>query len=150
MNTDTDLFEDAPTNAELANLDAPTKRWPAMLAALVDVLAATMRRRGRSEEDALMDAQQSAIAIAMYAGGRQMYLPTGETLRKFVRDRRLFLEYKGPANKTALAERYGITERRVEQIVAEQYAIHIRRAQGRLFGDDDDNAELSRPGTGSA
>lgn len=128
-----DLFPDAPTDAELAGIDAPGDRWPSTLAELVDVLRTVAMRRGRSESEAIAEAQQGALAIGEYLGGRQIYLPSGESLKNALRDRRLYLEYKGPANKGELAQRYDITERRVEQIAAEQRAIHIRKMQKQLF-----------------
>lgn len=128
----TDLFEDAPTDAELANIDAPNERWPSILAEYIDVLRATFLRLGAADDVALTYAQQGTLALGKYSGGRQTYLPTGERLQIAVRDRRLYLEFNG-RNKAELAARYGITERRVEQIVAEQMAIHVRKLQGRLF-----------------
>lgn len=129
-----DLFENAPTDIELAQVDGPTSRWPTTLAELVDVLRCVAVRRGRSEEEAIADAQQGALAIGEYLGGRQIYLPFGDRLKAALRDRRLYLEYNG-RNKAELAARYDITERRVEQIAAEQRAIHIERLQGKLFKD---------------
>ncbi|MHB1273637.1 MAG: Mor transcription activator family protein [Rhodanobacter sp.] len=133
-----DLFENAPTDAELAELaglDAPSELWPSVLAEYIDVLRACFRRRGRTDDEALEEAQHAVIALGQYCGGRQSYLPTGDRLMTAVRDRRLYLEYCGPRNKGDLARRYGITERRVEQIAAEQKAVHVRRMQGRLFVD---------------
>lgn len=134
MNANVDMFEDAPTRAELAGIEAPDKRWPRTLAEYIDVLRATFRRLGASEEQALDYAEQGVLALGQYCGGRQGYLPTGERLQTAVRDRRLYLEYNG-RNKAELARRYGITERRMEQIAAEQKAIHVRKLQGRLFED---------------
>lgn len=129
-----DMFEAEPTNAELAAIDAPSERWPSVLAEYIDVLRAVFLKRGRSADDALEDAQQAVLALGQYCGGRQSYLPTGERLMTAIRDRRLYLEYNG-RNKATLAQRYGLTERRVEQIAAEQRAVHVRKLQGRLFQD---------------
>ncbi|MEI7036458.1 Mor transcription activator family protein [Fulvimonas yonginensis] len=127
-----DMFETAPVDATLAGIEAPSDNWPSMLAELVDVLRATFQRRGRSEAEAITEAQQAAMAIGEYLGGRQVYLPRGDRLRDWLRDRTIYLEYNG-RNKALLAQRHGITERRVEQIAAEQRAIHIRRIQPELF-----------------
>lgn len=129
-----DLFENAPTNAELAHLDAPNERWPTTLAEYIDVLRATFLQLGASDDVALTYAQQGTLALGKYNGGRQTYLPTGERLMIAVRDRRMYLEYTG-RNKAELARRHGITERRVEQIAAEQRAIYIRQVQRNLFDD---------------
>lgn len=128
----TDLFETAPTDAELAHIDAPNERWPTILAEYIDVLRATFLRLGATDQLALDYAQQGVLALGQYCGGRQSYLPTGDRLTTAVRDRRLYLEYCG-RNKGELSRRYGITERRVEQIAAEQKAIHVRKMQGQLF-----------------
>ncbi len=131
-----ELFPDAPTDAELAGIEAPSDRWPSVLAELVDVLRTTFRRRGRDEAAAIAEAQQAVLAIGQYLGGRQIYLPTGESLQTALRDRRLYLEYNG-RNKGELAQRFGITERRVEQIAAEQRAVYIRRIQPDFFRPSD-------------
>lgn len=130
----TDLFENAATDASLAGIEAPADRWPSTLAELVDVLRALFMKRGRSEDEAIGEAQHAALAIGEYLGGRQIYLPCGDSLKAALRDRRIYLEYNG-RNKGDLAQRYGITERRVEQIAAEQRVIQIRKLQGRLFDE---------------
>lgn len=129
-----DLFEHAPTDAALAGIEAPDERWPSTLAAYMEVLRTTFRRLGADDAMALDYAQHGVLALGQYCGGRQNYLPTGERLHTAVRDRRLYLEYNG-RNKYDLAQRYGISDRRVEQIAAEQKAVHVRKLQGRLFGD---------------
>lgn len=127
-----DLFESAPTDATLAGIEPPTDRWPSTLAELVDVLRALFIKRGRSAGDATVEAQHAALAIGEYLGGRQIYLPCGESLKTALRDRGIYIEYNG-RNKAELARRHGITERRVEQIAAEQRSIALRKLQGRLF-----------------
>lgn len=113
-------------------IDAPSDVWPSMLAELVDVLRASFQRRGRSEGEAIAEAQHAALAIGEYLGGRQIYLPRGDRLKEWLRDRAIYLEYKG-TNKDELARRYGLTDRRIEQIAAEQRAVYIRRIQPDLF-----------------
>lgn len=127
-----DMFPDAQGDPERAGIEAPDAKWPANLAALVDVLHATLRDRGHDDDAALADAEACAVAVAEYQGGRNYYLPTGERLKTFVRDRAIYLACNG-RNKSEIALRYGLTERRVEQIVAEQRAIHLRRIQPQLF-----------------
>ena len=135
-----DMFPDALGDPDRAGITPPDAKWPANLAAMVDVLHATLRERGHDDDAALDDAEHCAIAIAEYQGGRNYYLPTGERLKGFVRDRAIYLASNG-RNKAELALRYDLTERRVEQIVAEQRAIHLRRIQPQLF--DSQNRETS-------
>jgi Mor family transcriptional regulator len=120
------------SSAATADAMPPADAWPSMLAELVDVLVASFRARGRDEQAAIADAQAAALAIGEYMGGRQLYLPRGDRLREWLRDRRIYLEYKG-INKGELARRYRLTERRIEQIYAQQHAVHVRRVQPRLF-----------------
>jgi len=134
-----DMFPDAQGDPDRAGITAPDAKWPANLAAMVDVLHATLRDRGYDDDVALEDAQRCAIAIAEYQGGRNYYLPTGERLKGFVRDRAIYLASNG-RNKAELALRFELTERRVEQIVAEQRAVHLRRIQPQLF--DSQNGEM--------
>ena len=54
-------------------------------------------------------------------------------------DRAIYLASNG-RNKAELALRFNLTERRVEQIVAEQRAVHLRRIQPQLF--DSQNGEM--------
>lgn len=132
MNANADMFEDAPTHAELAGIEASAERWPRVLAEYIDVLQATYRRMGMDESQALHLAEQGVLALGKYRGGRRDYLPTGDRLQTAVRDRRIYLEYNG-RNKEELARRNNVTERRIEQIAAEQRAIYIRRIQPELF-----------------
>lgn len=106
-------------------------RWPQALAELVDVVVAALRRRGRSAEDALGDAEACVLDIGMILGGRQCYLPCGERLRTALRDRIIWLDYKGRRDIPALMRRWRIGERRLEQILAVQKALDD--AQGKLF-----------------
>lgn len=117
-------------------MDAPSDAWPSMLAELVDVLRASFRRRGRGEAEAIAEAQHAALAIGEYLGGRQIYLPRGDRLKEWLRDRAIYLEYNG-SNKDELARRNGISDRRIEQIAAEQRAVYIRKIQPDLFRFDD-------------
>lgn len=122
-------------DATRVSIDAPSDAWPSMLAELVDVLRASFQRRGRNEGDAIAEAQYAALAIGEYLGGRQIYLPRGDRLKEWLRDRAIYLEYNG-GNKEELARRHGLSDRRIEQIAAEQRAVYIRRIQPDLFGID--------------
>ena len=106
--------------------------WPQLLAELVDVLVALYRRKGMNDDKAVIEAQDAVLAIAHYLGGRQFYLPKGEPLRAALIARTIYVLNRGN-NKLQLAERFGVSERRIEQIIAEQSRIQVRRRQGQLF-----------------
>lgn len=127
-----DLFENAPTDPSRMAIEPPSDRWPTMLAEIIEVLRASFVRRGRTEAEALEEAQAATLALSTHLGGRQVYLPTGERVRLAIRDRIIYLEYNG-RNKAELAARYRLTERSVEQIAADQRAIYIRKIQADMF-----------------
>lgn len=130
-----DLFPDAATPddfLEKVAIDAPEGAWPSLLAEMVAVLEGTFRRSGLGEEDALQLAQRAAIETGRHFGGRPFYLPKGDRLVEAVRDRMIWRRHNG-SNKFELAREYGLTPRRVEQILAEQRAIHVRKIQPGLF-----------------
>jgi len=77
-----DMFPDALGDPDRAGITPPDAKWPANLAAMVDVLHATLRERGHDDDAALDDAEHCAIAIAEYQGGRNYYLPTGKRLNE--------------------------------------------------------------------
>lgn len=134
---DDDLFPDAPTPddfLEKVAIEAPDDAWPSLLAEMVAVLEGSFRRSGLDEGTALQLAQRAAIDTGRHFGGRPFYLPKGDRLVEAVRDRIIWRRHNGH-NKFELAREYGLTPRRVEQILAEQRAIHVRRIQPELFTD---------------
>lgn len=104
-------------------------RWGRQLACYVDTLTATFLRDGMTPERATELAERATLDLAMVQGGGRVYLPTGDRLRKAVRNRRIFLEWRGD-NAVALMRKYRInTGRRLEQIIAEETAILHNKMQ---------------------
>lgn len=131
-----------PTSCDVLDLvqehhaDLPPKeRWPATLRELVEVLAAYNERVLRMKPHAAADdAMERTVLIADYLGGRFVYLPRGESLRVAVRDALIYrLSDQLPVHE--IAERYGLNEIRIYQIVAREKRRAVRRMQGRLFED---------------
>lgn len=120
------------SEAMAAGIEPPSEKWASTLAELVDVFAAHYRRAGRSEDEALSDARIVVALLADHFGGRPVYLPRGTSLHTALRDRVIYHLANGN-NTTELAARFDLSERRVQQIVAEQQAIQIHRRQGKLF-----------------
>lgn len=118
----------------LDELDLPEHKWGSSLARMIDVLTAYYRRHGRSEEGAIDEAQQVVAVIAHDQGGRNLYLPRGNSLQAAMTARKIYLLHNG-RNTEELAERFGMTVRHVQRIYAEQRALHIRKLQGSLFTD---------------
>ncbi len=124
---DMDLGEIATAEAiaELDVADDPAK-WGSRLAHLVDALDAHFRRRGMAAEDALAEARAVVALIAIDQGGRPLYLPRGDRLQRALRDRTIFRLHNG-RNTSELARQHGITDRSVQRICREQYALRQTR-----------------------
>jgi Mor family transcriptional regulator len=73
-----------------------------------------------------------ATSLCAYLGGRDIYIPNGEGLKDALQDICIWREFKGN-NLEQLSRDYGLTERRISQIVAEQRAAFVARKQRRLF-----------------
>jgi Mor family transcriptional regulator len=112
--------------------NAPDDKWPVTLAEMVDVLVATYVKRGREHDAAIAEARWIVITIANYQGGRPVYLPRGDRLLTALRNREIYLKHRGN-NTDGLAQEYGLTTRQIQSIIAEQYALQVRKRQGKLF-----------------
>lgn len=106
------------------------KRWPSTLQSLCELMRVTLE--GNNVADAIAVSEALATTLSTYLGGRDMYIPNGERLKDALRDIRIWREFKGN-NLEVLARDYGLTERRVSQIIAEQRAAFVARKQRRLF-----------------
>ena len=113
--------------------DRAREKWPQTLAEMIDVLVDASRRAGMQDDAAWEYAERSVLAIASYIGGRSLYLPRGDRVTEAIRDRRIWAEFRGD-NTLDLAQRYNLTERHVQRILAEQRDLHVRRMQQDLFG----------------
>jgi len=119
---------------ERGTLDVPEDRWAPMLAAMVAVLESTYRRLGVGDAQAAKLATAGVLAQAEYAGGRMLYLPRGDRLRKALRDAEIYHRARR-GNIRQLAEEYGLTDIHVYRICREQKELHLSKVQGRLnFG----------------
>lgn len=118
-----DLIDDG-----LDDLDGDEIRhaWPQTLVDMVASVEAALRRDGVSDDEASRWAVRAVRAVALMAGGRQIYIPTGEQLDRAVRDREIWRKFKGN-NIPALAREYGMSERRIYNIVRAQRALDVAR-----------------------
>ncbi len=107
--------------------------WPRTLACYMDVITAALVREGVEPERAAYLAERSTLDLALAQGGGNVYLPIGEKLRIAARNRRIYLDWRGN-NYAELMAKYRIgTERRVQQIIAEQAEIQQRQIQPDFF-----------------
>lgn len=95
---------------------SPRGRWSAALREMAEVLESLFCRRGRDADSAAADADAVACEIAAHFGGRQWYLPRNLKEIHAARDAAIAREANGQ-NTSELAQRHGVTERRVQMIV---------------------------------
>ena len=105
-------------------------RWPSTLQSLSALMQVTLKKHGVSNADRI--SEDLATGLSLYFGGRDMYIPNGESLKKALRDIKIWNEFKGN-NLEQLSREYGLTERRISEIIAEQRAVLVARKQRRLF-----------------
>lgn len=124
MNEQTELLQDnADDTAQLlANAteeDLPRHRWPRQLADLVDVTAAVFKRRGRSSEEAVDEAREVVLALAVYFGGRPVYLPKGAVLESALLHAKIWHSFNG-RNVEELADNHNLTVRQIQKVLKQQ------------------------------
>lgn len=107
-----------------------THRWPSTLQSLCELMRVTLE--GYKVTNSLMLSEALATSLSTYLGGRDVYIPNGERLKDALRDIQIWREFKGN-NLELLSRSYGLTERRVSQIIAEQRAAFVARKQRKLF-----------------
>ncbi|AYV14347.1 Mor transcription activator family protein [Shewanella algae] len=106
------------------------QRWPSTLQSLCELMRVTLE--GHAISNSVQISEALATTLSTYLGGRDIYIPNGDRLKDALRDIRIWREFKGN-NLEQLSRDYGLTERRVSQIIAEQRAAFLARKQRRLF-----------------
>ena len=128
---DVDIDPEAAAAQAEALADATERgRWPLRLLELTDVAEAAIQRHPGAAPREL--AERLVLEIANYLGGRPVYLPRGDALKRALRDRRIWRD-SGKVSPDDLATREGLCLQQVYKIVGEMRALDRRRRQGRLF-----------------
>ncbi|QUN06450.1 transcriptional regulator [Shewanella yunxiaonensis] len=105
--------------------------WPSTLQSLCAVMEATLAANDIPNNR--RTAEELAMVIGNYFGGRgDVYLPNGSRMKTALRDIEIWRHYNGK-NLAELAQDYGMTERRVYMIVAEQRRAMVARKQRKLL-----------------
>lgn len=118
-------------------------RWPVVIVDMIDVQAAALKRLGVADEQAEGYARAMVTAQALYLGGRHIYLPRGKQLEQALRDDEIYRAHRR-GNTEALARRYDLTERQVQNIVKRQLELHRARVQMPLFPVDNPGFQQPR------
>ena len=104
--------------------------WPAFLAELVDVVADHMQTRERLDAEAAMaKAQDVILVIAHYLGGRAVYLPRDDKLKRAIRDNSIYRAWKAGASHVELSRKTGLTTARIYSIIDSQRRLRLHRHQ---------------------
>lgn len=125
----TDDLETLDPETVLARLqvDAPGA-WEGALGEMLDIVTATLGRRGVT--DARARAAEIVIDLGTAMGGR--YLPKGDNVRRSVRDAQIWRDYNG-RNVNELAARYRLSVVRIYQVIGSQRKISREGRQSELF-----------------
>lgn len=135
-----ELFTDEETlSEELLNhlpdiSDEAKRKWPRDLVALLDIYQASLVRLGYPVEQGSRIAHALISELAVYCGGRYIYLPKGDALEKAIRDVRLFIDWRDHQHTPEmLVSKYKISLQHVYRIIDEQRKYHINKIQPGLF-----------------
>ncbi|ENB2667188.1 transcriptional regulator, partial [Escherichia coli] len=88
------------------NGDKPGDAWCDSLADIVSHSVAELTRNGMEEADAFRIAKRVVAAIAFYAGGRSLYLPTGRSLFAALREYEIYYRWDNGEKLQALRKEY--------------------------------------------
>ena len=103
------------------DLRSETRCWPTLLAELVDVVADHMQTREQLDpETAIVKAQDVVLAISHYLGGRAVYLPRDDKLKRAIRDNSIYRAWKAGATHADIARKMGLTTARIYSIISNQ------------------------------
>lgn len=128
--------DDVAALASLAAVQESAVKWPKLLANMVDVANAALVRDGLAAQQASHYARVVMFALGQYFGGVTTYIPTGDNLRRALRDDTIFRRC-GKEAPVTLAREYGLSEQRVYQIVGEQLAMRRKSVQPDLFSSSE-------------
>ncbi|MBE0378485.1 Mor transcription activator family protein [Pseudoalteromonas prydzensis] len=109
---------------------AVRKRWPSNLQSLALLIEAELTKAKINDPRILGEA--ITLAIGHYFGGRDVYIPTDQRLKAALRDIQIWQEFNG-YNMEKLAIKFGLTQRRIAEIIQQQRRIEVERRQRSLF-----------------
>ncbi|STQ75519.1 Mor transcription activator family protein [Grimontia hollisae] len=106
------------------------QRWPSTLQSLVELLRVELERE--KIPNATGVAAKLTTSLAIYFGGRDIYIPKGDTLKASLRDIQIWRDFNG-RNIEQLAAQHNLTERQITSIIKEQRKAEVERRQRKLF-----------------
>ena len=136
------LFDPAAMTADMvvdgmdADIRNDARNWPSLLSELVDVLADYFSRRPGLTDAACREMVQDVVVVmAHHLGGRSIYLPRDDRLKRAIRDALIYKAFDG-GNHLALSRQTGLTTTQIYNIISRQRRLKLDRVQRELpFGD---------------
>lgn len=105
------------------------RSWPTLLAELVDVIFDYLNGLDILDSDkSLTLAQDLVIVISHHLGGRSIYLPRDDRLRRAVRDAVIYRSFDG-SNHLDLARKTGLTTTQIYNIISRQRRLRYDKKQ---------------------
>ncbi|WP_334467895.1 Mor transcription activator family protein [Arsenophonus sp. PmNCSU2021_1] len=134
------LADDTQLHALIDRIDTVDEetlqpQWPQLLAALVDVMDNELQRQGFTAPQSRPLARKMAAALAAYAGGRNYYLPKGDSLLTALRDDEIFHRWQQGTPIETLRKAYRLGQIQIYKVIATQRQRYVKRTQPALFAD---------------
>lgn len=117
--------------------DVAEHKWAPLLAELFDAIESAYRRQGQGEDQAASLAAVAVAAVAFAVGGKVVYIPRGDRLKKALRDNEIHSRWQRGATPEQLAEHYQVSVIHAYRIIDQQRRLHLAKTQGRLFDTGD-------------
>lgn len=108
-------------------------KWRGVMYELIDIVEARLLRcNDMPAKQARRYAVDAILAIAEFAGGRQIYLPKLHQVKHEIRNQKIYAEFNG-SNMDDLAAKYRLTTRALYTIIKQQRTHAVNKVQSDLF-----------------
>jgi Mor family transcriptional regulator len=102
-----------------------SKAWHGTLGDMHAAITAVLRESGHVGEQSARLASDIAMGVCTALGGRVVYLPRGESVRRATRDLRIFSDWRELGlNPIALAKKYRLSMQTIYEIIGRQRKQH--------------------------
>ena len=105
-------------------------KWCSTLRDYIDVVEQSLKEQGI--DDPRVRAFKCVSALCQYHGGMQHYLPKGDALKRALRDISIAKDFTG-CNHKELAQKHGLTEKQIYEIIAKYRKEQQNKKQFGLF-----------------
>lgn len=113
-------MKDIVSEGEFLRGKLPAK-WPIALAEIYDATSCALKNAGYDQEASQTITGIVVRALSFIAGGRQIYIPRGGVLERWIRNAQIYREFTG-GNVQDLSRKYRLTEVQIYAILKEQRA----------------------------